>query len=209
MRRFSYPILSSCIIVLLLGLNFALIRQNRELKVRLAQPAPAMQVSTGALLPALEGFGAQGEKLLFDYGRDARPTVIFVFSPTCSFCEENWPRWRQVTEHLDQTLVRAVAVDVSSSATPEFASAHGLAGMPLLVRVEPKSLISYRFRLTPQTIVINAQGRVEKVWSGVLTADQVREASALMGRQASSSRVFQPEGRALTPPTSKPEGATP
>jgi peroxiredoxin len=168
------------VILLLLLMDVALIRQNQNLKAELSRPSAAMQLQAGTVVPPLEGYGASGEKLLFDYGHDPRKTVLFVFSPTCSFCEENWPRWRQITAALNTESVRPLAVDVSSGATRGFADGHGLANMPLLIKIEPGSLVSYRFRLTPQTILIDPQGKVEKIWSGVLTADQLKEISALM-----------------------------
>lgn len=209
MRKLSYPLVSSCIIVLLLALNAALIIQNRDLKARFSQPPPEMQVKAGAIVPALEGYDPHGEKLAFPYGRDPRKTIVFVFSPTCSFCEENWPNWRQVAEHLDITTVRPVAVDVSSSASLEFAASHGLADMPLIVKVEPKSLISYRFRLTPQTILIDSHGRVEKIWSGVLTSEQVEEAAALVGRPVESSRDIQSKEPGVNSGSQQARGVTP
>ena len=194
MRKLSYPFVSSCVIGLLLALNAGLITQNRDLKARFSPPPPEMQVKVDAIVPALEGLNPYGEKLAFPYGRDPRKTIVFVFSPTCSFCEENWPGWRQITERLDITTVRPVAVDISSSATLEFVASHGLADMPLIAKIEPKSLLSYRFRLTPQTILIDSHGRVEKVWSGVLTSEQVEEVAALVGRPAQSSHDRQSPG---------------
>lgn len=161
--------------VALLALNIALVRQNRQLKAQLSGPAPGMEATSGAPVPDLRGFDVSGQPLTVAYGQDSRPVLVFVFSPTCAFCEQNWPKWYGIIAAMDREAVRPVAVDVTSTATQDFLVQHQLAGMPVLLKVDPAIVVGYRFQLTPQTILIDRSGKVEKVWSGVLSDSSLAE----------------------------------
>jgi peroxiredoxin len=166
--------ISFCCVVLL-GVNIALIRQNRQLKAQLSQPPPAMEAAAGAQMPELRGFDPEGKPVEVQYGKDPRKVLVLVFSPTCPFCDQNWPRWEQVISSLDRSVVRPVGVDVTSTSTAVFLSQHQLTGLPVFFKVDPQAMMNYRFQLTPQTILVDHAGRVEKVWTGVMTESAVAE----------------------------------
>jgi peroxiredoxin len=168
--------------IVLLAANIALIRQNRQLRAQLVQPPASFEAAPGAQVPDLAGHDLDGKPISIAYGQDQRKVLIFVFSPTCGFCAENWPKWWQIFPALDRTAVRPVSVDVSSSVTREFIAQHQLTDMPVVAQADPKALVRYQFRLTPQTILVDAGGRVEKVWSGVLDASNVAEIERMAGK---------------------------
>jgi peroxiredoxin len=171
----------ACCIVLLAA-NLALVLQNRQLKSQLAQPPPAYEAAPGTQVPELAGHDPDGKPLSIAYGADQRKVLIFVFSPTCGFCAENWPKWWRIFPALDRTAVRPVSVDVSSSVTRDFIAQHQMTDMPVVAQADPKALVRYQFRLTPQTILVDAGGRVEKVWSGVLDESNVAEIERMAGK---------------------------
>lgn len=172
--------IGACCIVLLV-FNVALVRQNRQLKAQLSLPPPAMEVPAGTKLPDLKGFDLGGKPVELAYGSDARKALILVFSPTCGFCAQNWPKWYELMSTLDRGAVRPVAVDVSSSSTASFLAEHHFSDIPVMLQVDPTDRLSYRFQITPQTILINGNGKVEKVWSGVLDNTAVEELKQRMG----------------------------
>lgn len=183
--KWNYVISGCC--VLLLGLNIALVYQNRELKSRLSVPPPVLQATAGAQMPDLKGFDPDGKPVAVHYGNDPRHVLVLVFSPTCPFCEQNWPKWAEVIKSLDGSVVRPVGVDVTSSTTDDFDSQHAMAGMPVIAKVDPVARVDYRFQLTPQTILVDASGKVEKVWTGVLNDANVSELKQrLSGSRAAS-----------------------
>jgi hypothetical protein len=169
----TYALFACCL--LLLGVNLALIRQNRSLKAQLAAPPPSLEASIGASVPDLKGYDVSGKPLTITYGQDARKVLLLVFSPTCAFCAENWPKWQAMLGALDREAVRPVGVDVTASSTPAFLSEHQITGIPVMVQVDPVGRVSYRLQLTPQTILVGPGGKIEKVWSGVLSEDASAE----------------------------------
>jgi peroxiredoxin len=166
--------ISACCVVLL-AVNIALIHQNRQLKAQLSQPPPALELTTGTQMPDLQGFDPEGKPVEVLYGKDPRKVLVFVFSPTCPFCEQNWPKWEQVISALDHSAVRPVGVDVTSTSKAPFLSQHQLSGLPVFEKVEPHVMLNYHFQLTPQTILLDPDGKVEKVWTGVMTDSAVAD----------------------------------
>lgn len=178
--------LSACCVVLLAA-NLALIYQNQQLKAQLSLPPPALEAAAGAQMPDLRGFDPDGKPVEVLYGNDPRKVLVLVFSPTCAFCDQNWPKWEQVISALDRSVVRPVGVDVSSSAQAPFLSQHQLTGLPVFVKVDPRAMVNYRFQLTPQTILVDRAGKVEKVWTGVLNDSAVADLKQRMGGSKTAS----------------------
>jgi hypothetical protein len=183
--KWNFAVSGCCL--LLLAANIALIRQNNQLKARLALPPPALEAVAGAQMPDLKGFDPEGKPVELLYGKDPRKVLVLVFSPTCAFCEQNWPKWEQVITSLDRSTVRPVGVDVTSTANDSFVSQH-LAGVPVFLKVDPQATVNYRFQLTPQTILLDSAGKVEKVWTGVLNDSAVGELKQRLGGSKTASQ---------------------
>jgi len=172
--------ISVCCVVLLAA-NIGLLRQNRQLKAQLSLPPPTLEAAAGAQMPDLRGFDPDGKPVEVLYGKDPRKVLVLVFSPTCPFCDQNWPKWEQLISALDHSVVRPVAVDVTSTAKAPFLQQHDLTGMPVLMRIDPLVMVNYRFQLTPQTILMDPAGKVEKVWTGVLNDSAVADLKQHLG----------------------------
>jgi len=69
-----------CCIVLLVA-NFALVRQNRQLKSQLAQPPPAYEAAPGTLVPDIAGHDLDGKPVSIAYGKDQRKCWFLCFHP--------------------------------------------------------------------------------------------------------------------------------
>jgi hypothetical protein len=154
--------------VVLLLLNIMLAKQNRTLKIMGAKPDRALEIQPGTALPTLEGFDRSGGKQRIDYGNDSRKTVFFVFSTRCRACKENMPNWAAVIKGLDQNRFRPAAVSLQSDGVDEYAAEFGLNQIPIITEIDPKYKVAYHFGLTPQTILVDSNGKAEKVWTGTL-----------------------------------------
>jgi thiol-disulfide isomerase/thioredoxin len=184
--KWNFAISGCCL--LLLAANIALIHQNSELKSRLSLAPPSLEAATGSQMPDLHGFDLNGMPIEVDYGKDPRKVLVLVFSPTCPYCDENWPKWQQVISALDGSAIRLVAVDVTSSASTSFVSQHQLDLLPVFLKVDPRATVNYRFQLTPQTILVDSTGRVEKVWTGVLNDSAMAELRQRTGVSKAASQ---------------------
>jgi len=183
--KWNIALVACCIV--LLAINIALVRQNQQLKAQVSLPPPTMQVSAGTKVPDLKGFDLGGKPVEVAYGQDPRKVLVLVYSPTCHFCDENWPRWWDLMSALDRNAVRPVAIDVTSSSTAVFLAEHRLNNVPMMNQVDPTARINYHFQLTPQTILIDPTGKVEKVWSGVLDHSALEELKQRTGTSKTAS----------------------
>jgi hypothetical protein len=93
-----------------------------------------------------------------------------------------------VISSLDRSVVRPVGVDVTSTAQAPFLSQHQLTGLPVFVKVDPRAMVNYRFQLTPQTILVDRAGKVEKVWTGVLNDSAVADLKQRLGDGKAASQ---------------------
>ena len=182
--------ISACCVVLLAA-NIALIHQNQQLKAQLSLPPPVLEAAAGTQVPDLRGFDPDGKPLEVLYGKDPRKVLVLVFSPTCPFCEQNWPKWEQVISSLDRSAVRPVLVDVTSTTTAGFVSQHQLSSLPVILKADPRAMVNYHFQLTPQTMLVDPAGKVEKVWTGVMTDSAVAD---LKQRLADSKTAVNAQG---------------
>lgn len=184
--KWNFAISGCCL--LLLAANIALIHQNRELKSRLSLAPPSLEAAAGTQMPDMHGFDVAGKPIEVDYGKDPRKVLVLVFSPTCPYCDVNWPKWQQVISSLDRSAIRPVAVDVTSTASATFISQHSLADLPVLLKVDPGATVNYRFQLTPQTLLIDRAGKVEKVWTGILNDSAIADLTQRTGGSTAASQ---------------------
>ena len=167
----------------LLLVNFLLVQQNKKLKVMASRPDRALEVKPGTALPPLEGFDSDEAMRIVDYGQDSRKTVLLVFSPRCKACEENMPNWKSIVNGVDQRSFQLAAVSLQSEGVKEYASRHGINQIPVLAKIDPKYRVTYNLALTPQTILVAADGKVEKVWTGVLSEEDKQDVELALNVQ--------------------------
>jgi hypothetical protein len=159
----------------LLFVNVLLVQQNKKLKVLAGRPDRALEIKPRTAVPTLEGLDSDGASHRIDYGQDPRKTVLLVLSPRCQACEENMPNWEAIINGLDRRSFRLVAVSLQSEGFKEYAGRHGISQVPVLTKIDPKYRVAYNLALTPQTLLIDADGKVEKVWTGVLRGEDKQD----------------------------------
>jgi hypothetical protein len=159
----------------LLLMNGLLLQQNKKLRILAKRPDRALEVRPGTTLPPLEGFDSNGNMHSLNYAQDSRKTVLLVLSAKCRACDENMPNWEAMINGLDRQSFRLAAVSLQSEGFKENASQRGINQIPILTKIDPKYRVAYNLALTPQTILIDADGKVEKVWTGFLRGEDKRD----------------------------------
>jgi peroxiredoxin len=152
----------------LLIANILLVHQNSRLKVLASRPDRALEVKPGTTLPPLEGIDSNGNKQRINYGQDSRKTVLLVLSPHCRACEESKQNWQAIITGLDRQTFQLAGVSLQSERFKEYASRQGITQIPILTEIDPKYRVAYNLALTPQIMLIDSSGKVEKVWTGLL-----------------------------------------
>ncbi len=150
--------------------NILLMKRLSELKRFNDALSVPTKLQIGAVVPSFVGYDGAGRKVSYDYGVDTRKTVLLILSPTCHACDENWPNWNRLISMLDLSKIRLVIANINTTApvSTNYVSKHGISNIPLLSETSPETMAAYKLGYTPQTIVIAADGKVEKVEIGLV-----------------------------------------
>lgn len=160
----------------LVGLNVALVKEDRRLAALYKIYEARFHLNAGAMVPALTGTGSDGRPVTVAYKSGHLKTLMLVFARSCSECAVNWPEWQKLLGEIDLARVRPIGVSVESSGlSSQYLTQVGMARLNTVLLPDFESITSYRFQYTPQTILIGSNGKVEDIWSGVLNPKQISE----------------------------------
>jgi peroxiredoxin len=174
-------ILLIVLVLTLLVLNVSFIIQNRNLRSLTTVTKRSMVLKEGTIVPALSGLDLNGNKINLNYQDDPRKAIMLVFSPRCALCTENMPNWQSIAQSIDPKLYRIMAVSTTSDGVKEYVAKSGFPNVPIISDVEPRSRVTYEMNVTPQTILIDSQGRVEKIWVGLIQPNERTEMKQFLG----------------------------
>lgn len=175
------------LVAALLGVGLVLVDglllvRNRDLQSQVGLLAKERYLQVGDAVPPLAGIGPHGESVRVSYEGDGQKTLLLVFSPLCGWCERNLGNWEAIAAATDAASFRTVAVSVNRDEVESYVSARSLfAGMPVIADLEIQGRLDYKLLDTPQTLVIDDHGRVEKVWVGALSGSRRTEAERFFG----------------------------
>jgi peroxiredoxin len=124
------------------------------------KPSPKSRV--GSLAPALTGVGIDGQPQGVSFG-DGLPTVLYFFSPTCSWCERNWANVESLVK-ASPGRFRFVGVSTERDLR-EFAKTHDV-GFAVVAGITDEAVRGFGFGPTPHTVVVSSQGRISVEWTG-------------------------------------------
>jgi hypothetical protein len=159
---------SVLLVLAVLVLNVALILQNRKLKQAASAPPQGLVPTVGSMVKRLEGTRLNGSHFAVPFDHDSAPTLLLVFSVNCHFCDLNWSRWTSLAQSLQGRRVRIVYVNHNSPLTTDYLQLHGVFEGQVYNQLDPKYEVALNLRVTPLTVLLDANGRVENVWAGVL-----------------------------------------
>jgi hypothetical protein len=161
--------------VLLIGLNVGLVRQDRRLAATTKAYEAQMHLKVGDTVPPLSGTGPVGGAVMVTYEPAAPKTLLLVFASSCGACAKNWPAWQSVMSQIDPKHTRLVGVSLDNGGiSGQYLQQVGMTTTTSLIP-DIMSVLGYRFRYTPQTILIGSDSKVDGIWSGVLSVRQIQE----------------------------------
>lgn len=194
---------------MLLALSFGV---NVILGVRyraLADPAsckPAF-LEPGSTVPPLRGKGLDGQEHQVAYDKELRPTVLYVFSPTCGWCNRNVENLRHlISQRRDR--YRFVGVSKANAGeTAAYLSHNGLTFDDVVVAPTTDSVAAYRLGPTPQSIVVADAGRVQKSWVGAYRGETAGAVEQFFSLQLPGlTQKTEPRREGGTSPTGRTAG---
>ena len=141
MSRSSDPVLLALLVA---SLACNVYQYRSHVRPRSAPPRPSLKI--GEKLPPLTARDLRGQEVTLRF--EAKPTIIYVFSPKCRWCDRNLENARELSQ---QTIDRYdfIAVSLEDSGLPDYLRDHQL-NWRVLAHVPSSVLESYRLAVTPQ-----------------------------------------------------------
>lgn len=118
------------------------------------------KLAEGDMAPRLDLLNETGERIVINYSDAQAPTLLYLFSPECSWCERNANSFNELAR---QVKARVVGLSLSSGRFQGFLEK---SRMPRPVYVLPHTAVASYGLGTPTTILVSQSGRILKIWSG-------------------------------------------
>jgi len=180
--------------LLILGLilvNLLLVRQNFAMRRALTARADAVDpaaksLKEGEVVTSLAGSDLNGRPSELNYSNDGRKHLLFFFSPSCRYCVQQAPLWRDMLSRVDSRRIEVLGL-LSDKEDKKAVFTHAdelgyfktKTPMPLLF-VDNESLARYKLIATPTTLLISSAGNVERVWVGKWDENKTNEVAAAL-----------------------------
>ena len=135
-------------------------------------------VEGGQRAAPLLGADFEGKPVIVDYSL-APMTILYVFSPSCRWCEMN----QGSADRLAQSVrgrARFIAIALDRDGLFDWLQAHRPSHE--VVTDAPRHLApGVDVGSTPETIVISRNGTVERIWYGIYQGETLRSIEAYFG----------------------------
>lgn len=128
------------------------------------RPAAARGLVPGARMPNLIAAGPEGGTKTVNWGEGGRPTLLYIFSPSCAWCRRNDPNFSEVAR-VSGSQYNVVGFSLSAEGLKEYLS-HRKIAYPVYVSLGDGSDRAFTNNPTPSTVLISANGVVEEVLDG-------------------------------------------
>ncbi len=91
------------------------------------------------------------------------------------------PTWQKLVKNIDGSSYRVVGLSLKPEGVKEYIERHQLGNISVIAKPDRKDLVKYKPSATPETVLIGSDGKVEKVWSGVISEKSQAELWQALG----------------------------
>ncbi len=167
-------------------INVLLITQNLQMRGQLDKYKPNI-LQAGDKVQSFITRGLRGKFFTLDYAGTGPKHILFFFTPSCPYCQEQFAYWQEILNRVDQNQYQILGVAAESEDETKLAEfLRSVNCESMNVALLPNSLLSvYKLSVTPTTLVIENNGKVEKVGAGSWRDGGVDDAGSYFGLQFS------------------------
>ena len=158
------------------ALNVMLAVKVRQLTSAQNDVRAEHELKVGSVVPAIVAKRLDGGSESITYVGTDRPTVLYIFTPQCGWCERNLANLKALVDQKGEEY-RFIGISLSRSGLEEYVANHRL-GLPVYTDIPREAGESYRMGSTPQTIVVSPQGQVIQNWVGAYVGDDKSQIEA-------------------------------
>jgi hypothetical protein len=164
-RRLSLflELLPMVLLVASLGLNVCLALNLKRSAHESSLQSPVLRV--GNRMPMLWVIAPGGNREKLDWSERGRPTLLYMFTPTCIWCERNLQNILSL-EHDTQGEYDFVGLSLTSDGLADYLKRSSHLDHTYYIEGGEHSLFSMSIAETPETIVVSREGLIEDIWFG-------------------------------------------
>jgi hypothetical protein len=163
-------------LVLSVALNVVLAHKVRSLTEALGVRVGDHLLQVGATAPPITANRLDGQQEVISYGATVHPTVLYIFTPPCTWCARNMDNFKALLGK-ESGEYRFIALSLSEDTLADYVAKNDLK-LPVYTRLSSETLRTYKLGGTPQTIVVSSEGKVLKDWAGAYVGDQKSQVEA-------------------------------
>jgi len=135
----------------------------------------------GEVAPPIQAKTLEGLEATIRAQDSPLPTVVYVFSPDCSYCKRNHDSMETAIKDAS-TRFRFIALSLHRQHLPEYLAKYPTSAQ-VLMEPSSKAIEAYALGATPTTLVLHPDGMVGNVWLGAFRGTTCLELSRLFGVQ--------------------------
>jgi thioredoxin-related protein len=155
------------------------------LAVKWHHSMPAMSIvnpdapKLGTYVSSLNVSSLHGDDAVLSLSQKNRPTVLYVFTPTCVWCLRNKQKVFNLAA-AEHDRYDFVGLSLTAKGINQYLASSPF-NFPVYVVNEGKLPINFKLTLTPDTFVFSQDGELEHIFDGYYTSDTAASISSLFG----------------------------
>lgn len=138
-------------------------------------------LAPGAIVRPITATDLAGDRKIIDYRNYDKPTVIYVFSPSCVWCARNTKNINALASRKAEAF-HFISLSLSEVGLMDYLNSHHL-DFAIYKDIASESLQMLGLGATPQTIVVSRDGRILKNWIGAFGPESQPEIEEFFGIQ--------------------------
>jgi peroxiredoxin len=149
-----------------------LIGQNLQMRKEIERRTPDT-LSQGQVVAPFSAKTLEGDVLTVKFAQTEPSRVLLYFSPECGYCQGQFAFWRELMKKVDRrqfVFIGIVSEAESQSNLRKYLSLVDCSEFPVAF-ISLKTANDYKLSITPTTLLINGDGKVEQAWVGRWNAD--------------------------------------
>jgi hypothetical protein len=186
--KWSTSVLTLILLTGSVGLNVFLAKRVETLGNAISTLKNERRLQVGSVVPELVADGPSATRLAIPINGPV-PTVLYVFTPTCGWCERNLDNIRALRSQSTGRY-EFIGVSLTPDGLDDYLKRAEL-GMRIVIGDDGFRRL-YKIASTPTTIVVSAQGKVEGVWAGAYQKDLGKAVEQFFMARLPGLRSFQP-----------------
>ncbi len=172
-------VLAISMLIISVALNVFLAYQLRQARGEVTLYRENRKLTIGETAPVLSARDRNGNDVALDFVVDHVPTVLYLESTTCHWCQQNRANLEQLAAQSvgRYRLVRLV-LEKADHLEPEIPENQNIR---VLFQPTVESRLTMDLTSTPTTVFISSDGKITKIWKGAYNQERKIDIEDVLG----------------------------